>query len=276
MRTTSEIVRYLTRHYQEKNGEITEDLLPEQVNDLVNQMADFLEERLEEDTPHKVIWDDFRSAPEDNAASLAGVLEPLFEAQPAVRERVDGFMQSVTAIEAQLSDQAPIEHPEESLKARPGGLVPDNGEESSVMADTRQEKNPPAYLYNNERAGFESDREKPVSNPFMVGKNAQVIYMPNEEMQFPFMFMHLGRLSETSQDLNPQEKQTLQENLQEIRFQLTGKQPYDEAEIGNAFETIWETAPSYANALIESLQRHVDELPIETQDFIIQLHTPLH
>lgn len=276
MRTTSEIVRYLTRYYKENNGEIKENLLPENIEGLVSQMAEFLEERLKEETPHKAIWDDFSSAPEDNATSLAGVLEPLFEAQPSVRERVDGFMNGITANEVQLSNQVPPEHPEESLKAQPGGLVPDKGENSSVMADTRQEKNPPAYLYNNERAGFESDREAPVSNPFMVGKNAQVIYTPNEKLQFPFMFTHLDRLSETSEDLNSQEKQILQKNLQKIRYQLTGKQPFNEAGMGTAFETIWETAPSYANALIESLQSHIDELPVETQDFIIQLHTPLH
>jgi hypothetical protein len=94
-----EIVKYLTRHYQEKAGDKTENLLPEQIDNLVNQMGEFLKERLEEGTPHHAIWDDFTSAPEENAASLAGILEPLFEAQPAVRERVNGFMRGVTAIE---------------------------------------------------------------------------------------------------------------------------------------------------------------------------------
>lgn len=145
-----------------------------------------------------------------------------------------------------------------------------------MIAETSQEKNPPAYLYDNERAGFESVQKAPESNPFMIGKNAQVIYNPNADVQFPFMFMYLSKLIETSTELNDQEKQSIQQNLQEIHFQLTGKRPIDESELGNAFQSIWEVSLSYADALIESLQKHVDELPLKTQDFIIQLHSPHH
>lgn len=277
MRTTAEIVNYLTRHYQEKSGQTEENLLPEKVDDLVQQMGEFLSERLEEDTPHKVVWVDFIEEPEDNAASLAGILEALFEAQPAVRERVDGFMQAVTALEVKQSDLEFTETDiEDTIRSEPGALVSDEAENSAILADSKTEQNPPAYLYDNERAGFESDRQAPVSKPFMVGKNAQIIYVPTEKIQFPFMFMHLGRLSETSEKLSLEEKQIVQENLEEIRFQLTEERPYDEAKMANAFEEIWEIAPSYANALIESLQNNIDELPEKTRDFIIQLHSPLH
>lgn len=277
MRTTSEIVNYLTRYYQERTGQTEENLLPEKVDDLVQQMGEFLEERLEEDTPHKAIWDAFVEEPEDNAASLAGILEVLFEAQPGVRERVDGFMQAVTAYEVDQSETKLTEEKiEDSLEAEAGGLVPDDGENSAILADVEGEKNPPAYLYGNERAGFESDRQAPVSKPFMVGKNAQIVYVPSEKIQFPFMFMHLGRLSENSEKLSLEEKQIMQENLEEIRFQLTKERPYDETAMANAFEEIWEIDPSYANALIESLQNNIEELPQESQDFIIQLHSPLH
>lgn len=277
MRTTSEIVKYLTLHYQEKIGETKDNLLSEEIDGLVDDVGEFLSTRLEEDTPHQVIWDEFVEDPEGNAGSLIGILEALFEAQPAVRERVDGYMQAITAIEAQGSDLDYTEEDiEDSLQTEGGGLVPDEEDASAIQADTPYEKNPPAYLYNNERADFESAREMPQSKPFMVGKNAQIIYIPTEEIQFPFMFMHLGRLSETSEDLSLQEKGIIQENLDEIRNQLTGVRPFDESTMANAFQSIWEVAPSYANALIESLQRNIDELPVEPRDFIIQLHSPLH
>ena len=277
MRTTSEIVAYLTRHYQEKTGEIQEDLLPEAINDLIQDMGAFLEEHLEEDTPHKLAWDAFAQNPEENAASLAGILEAVFEAQPAVRERVDGFMQKVTAIETKHSTRTrPQIRIENKLQAEPGNLITDEAEESAILADKEVQKNPPAFLYGNEQAGFESERELPESNEFLVGKNAQIIYMPSEKMQFPFMFMRLGQLSESSKNLTIKEKQIVQENLQEIRFQLTEERPFDATKMANAFEAIWEVAPSYANALIASLQDHIDELPVKTRDFIIQLHSPLH
>lgn len=278
MKTTSEIVDYLTEYFRAKNNNEDSAFLSEEIDDLIREMGEVIQARLSDvDMPYQVIWDEFTQAPEENAASLAGALEALFEAQPAVRERVDGFMRAVTAIEAEQSDLQPTEVPvEDSLKSEPGGLVPDEGEASQILADHKLEKNPPAYLYNNEREGFESDRQEPVSKPFMVGKNAQIIYVPTEEVQFPFMFMHLGRLSETSEDLKMEEKEIVSENLQEIRFQLTQKRAFDEEKMANAFERIWEVAPSYANALIESLQRNIDELPPETRHFIIQLHSPLH
>jgi hypothetical protein len=277
LRTTSEIVNYLTRHYQEQAGKIEENLLPEQINDLAQQMGEFLAERLEEDTHHKVVWADFIENPEENAASVSGILEALFEAQHAVRDRVDGFMQAITALEAKNSDLDYTElEIEDKLISEPGDLIPEEGETSAIQADRKVEKNPPAFLYGNEQEGVESDRQAPVSKEFMVGKNAQIIYFPSEEMQFPFMFMQLGQLTDRSKDLMLHDKQIVQENLEEIRSELIGERPFDEEKMANAFETIWEVAPSYANALIESLINHIDKLPVETQEFILHLRSALH
>ncbi len=277
MKTAHEIVTYLQRYYRQQHDETLAVPLPTKINDLIGDLGEFVSQRLEQDTPHKAVWSDFTQSPVDHTASLAGILEALFEAQPAVRERVDGFMQAVIALEAEESERefGQKEVLEDSLKARAGAVVPDEEEGSAILADGRQEKNPPAYLYGNERAGFENVQDAPVSNPFMVGKDAQIIYLPEQEMKFPFMFMQLGRISATSEDLNQTEKQIIQENIEEIRAQLIGDREFQDAVMAEAFQTIWDIAPSYANVLIDSLQDHVDELPVETRDFIIQLHTPL-
>ena len=104
MRTTSEIVSYLTRYYQSQSSRIEENLLPEHVNHLVNQMDNFLENKLEEGSPHQAVWDDFSEHPGEHAASVTGVLEAVFEAQPAVRKRITGFTKAITAIESLRSD----------------------------------------------------------------------------------------------------------------------------------------------------------------------------
>jgi hypothetical protein len=184
-------------------------------------------------------------------------------------------MRAITAVEVNMTSRRTPENPTESLKGRAGqrpGL--DEGAQE-LIANGRQEKNPPAYLYGNERAGFENVQEKPTPKSFMAGKNAQLIDIPDDEAQFPFMFMHLGRVTESAEDLNPAEKKLIQHQLQLIRCQLEGDCPFDDEALAQAFEAIWEKAPIYANTLIKSLQDHVDELPIETQAFIIQLHTPL-
>ncbi len=269
MKTTHEIVNYLVRHFSKDIEQ------PEKIADLTAQTADFLAERLKEDTPHGTLWDDFRAAPLETAAALTGTLEALFEAQPAVRKRVDGFMRQITVMEVQNAPRSARENPAQSLKARAGQQPPLDEEGRQILARGRQEKNPPAYLYGNERAGFENVEDKPAPNAFMVGKNAQVIHIPDEEMKFPFMFMHLGRVTEAAEDLNPPEKELIQHNLQRIRCQLEGDCPFDEEAMAAAFEAIWEKAPAYANTLIKSLQDHIEALPVEAQVFIMQLHTPL-
>lgn len=276
MRTASEIVNYLVRYYQEKSGEVSENLLPAKINDLVDQLGHFLEVRLEEDTPYKNIWDDFVDQPEANAAYLAGVLEPLFEAQPAVRERVDGFMRKITAVEVEQSDHTRRETGIESdLKSEPGGLIPDEGETSNILADKQVEKNPPAYLYGNERQNYEAERKAPVPKPFMIGQNAQIIFLPDEEVPFPRFLDYFAELVDTSPDLDENKKQHIQDQLERIYLQLSGKHAYDEEELAQAIEEIWDEAPTYSDALIRSLQKDVDELTIDARDFIVQLHTPL-
>jgi hypothetical protein len=58
-------------------------------------------------------------------------------------------------------------------------------------------------------------------------------------------------------------------------LQLSGERHYDEDELAQSFQAIWEEVPSHADALISSLQNDVDRLPVEARDFIVQLHTPL-
>ena len=275
MRTTSEIVNYLVRHYQEQTGEISENLLPEKIDDLIDQMGQFLKVRLAEDTPYKNVWDDFVDQPEENDTYLAGVLEPLFEAQPAVRERVDGFMRQITAIEVERSDHEYTEKEITSdLKSEPGGLIPDEGKKSSILADEKAEKNPPAYLYGNERQNYESDRQAPVPKPFMVGKNAQIVFVPDTSISLPRLLDHFAELVDTSPDLDEDAKQGIQEHLETIQFQLNRERAYNEEELAQSFEAIWEEAPAYADALIKALQEDLNSLPVEARDFIIQLHTP--
>ena len=277
MRTASEIVNYLVRHYQEKSEIVSKNLLPDKIDDLVDQMGQFLKVRLAEDTPYKNAWDDFISQPDENSSYLAGILEPLFEAQPAVRERVDGFMRQITAIEVENSDQGYTEPGIESdLRSEPGGLTPDEGKNSAILADKKVEKNPPAYLYGNERQNYESAREKPVSKPFMIGKNAQIAFIPGVSVSLPGLLRYFAELVDTSPDLDEAAKQRIQEHLETIQFQLTGERSYKEDQLAQSFEAIWEESPSYADALIKSLQNDVDSLPIKARDFIIQLHTPLH
>lgn len=275
MRTANEIVNYLVRHYQEKTGKVPENLLPDQIDDLVDQMGHMLEKRMEEDTPYKNVWEDFKDQPQENATYLAGALEPLFEAEPAVRERVDGFMRKITAIEVEESDHSYTEQEIESdLKSEPGGLTPDDGKKSAILADKAVEKNPPAYLYGNEQQNYESARQMPVSKPFMVGKNAQIVFVPDTNVSLPGLLEHFGDLVNTAKDLDENLKQSIQEYLETIQFQLSGEQAYVEEELAQSFEAIWEEAPSYADALIKALQDDVDSLPVEARDFIIQLHTP--
>jgi hypothetical protein len=267
MRTSSEIVDYLVRHYQGKNQNVN-NLLSPFINDLIAQLGEYLETRLENNSPHKAVWDDFTKEPMDNAASLSGILEAIFEAQPAVRDRVNGFMRKVTALEKDETEGKIISSGiESSLKSEAGAIVSDDS--SGILAETKEEKNPSLYLYGNEQAGFESERRLPVSNPFMIGKNAQIVYVPTGEVEFPAMFDHLINLSDNSKKLTQEKKQDIQVKLYTIRSLLVGDSSFEDQELTNLIESLWEIAPEYANALIKALQKNIDALPIDAQRIII-------
>jgi hypothetical protein len=109
----------------------------------------------------------------------------------------------------------------------------------------------------------------------MIGENAQVIFLPDEEVPFPRLLDYFSQLVDTSPDLDENSKQNIQEQLETVYLQLSGQRAYDEEELAQAIEEIWDEAPTYSDALIRSLQKNADELILEARAFIVQLHTPL-
>lgn len=264
------------RQIKNINNTVSTNSNTDQVNDLLQQMGEFLSERLEAETPHKAIWNEFVEEPEENAASLAGVLEALFEAQPAVRKRVDAFTRKITALEAQQSDHHYVKPGAEDALSTGIGEVrffkDDSGEH---IAQEDVEADHPAYLYGNERTGVESVQQEPEPKTTILGDDAQIILTPDENIPYPHIFTHLQNAIEQSDNLRIDQKHHLQEHLNEIHLQLSGENKYDEIMMANAFEKIWETDALYAHALIESLKRDIEKLPIQSQGFIIQLQIPL-
>ena len=271
MRTASEIVNYLVRYFQEQNKGL-KNLHPPKINDLVGQMGELIRTKLADETPYKAIWDNFAKDPLENAPHLTGVLETIFEAEPAVRDRINGFMRKVTALETDTTEtRTTTLNIENSLQTEPGSSALDRP--SKILASRDEEKSPAIYLYGNEQADFESARQLPVSNPFMIGKNAQIMYVPTGESEFPGIFENLLSLSENSQQLSQTNKQDIQIKLQRIRSMLIGQLPFVEPEFTSLVQSLWDIAPDYASALIKSLQNNIEDLPIETQPLIIRMES---
>jgi hypothetical protein len=244
------------------------------VNDLLQQMGEFLAERLEKETPHKAIWNEFTQEPQENAASLAGILEVIFEAQPAVRRRVDGFMNKIIALEAQQVDHQDVKPGlEDALSTEIGEIRLLNDESETRLVQKGSEKGHPAYLYGNERAGFDTVQKEPKPKTKQIGDDIQIILIPDENVPFPHIFTHLENAIKQSDVLSIDDKHHLQEHLNEIHLQLIGERIYDEVKLANAFQEIWQTQTVYSDALIESLKRDIKKLPTQAQGFIIQLKT---
>jgi hypothetical protein len=238
-------------------------------------MEEFLSERLEEKTPHKTIWDEFHLEPEENAPSLAGILEVLFEAQPAVRRRADGFMRKITAIEAQQSDHQEVKPGlENSISTETSEVQISNDESGEHISVKGTEKDHAVYLYGNEREGFETVQKGPDPKRINGGDDFQIILTPDDNVPHPHIFTHLKNVIEQSDNFSIEDKHHLQEQLNEIHLQLTGESAIDDVKLANAFEEIWEIEALYANALVESLKRDIEKLPIQSQDLIIQMQIP--
>lgn len=239
-------------------------------------MGEFLSERLESDTPHKVIWNEFIEEPEENAASLAGILEALFEAQPAVRNRVDGFIRKITALEAHQSDHQDLEPgAEDTLRTEMGEVRFINDDSGVAVAQEGVEADHPAYLYGNEKAGVEEVQKEPEPKTINLGDEVQIIETPDEKVPYPHILTHMVNVIEQSDNLSIDDKHQLNEQLNEVRRQLLRESPYDEKKMTHAFQRIWEIDGSIADALIEGLKRDIEKLPIQIQGFIIQLRTSL-
>jgi hypothetical protein len=257
-----------------KNDAMSTNANIEQVNNLLQQMGEFLSERLEEKTPHKAIWNEFTKEPLEKAASLAGILEALFEAQPAVSRRVDGFMQKITTLEAMQVDHQDVKPGiEGALNTEIGEMQLLNDDSGKRIAPKGNEKGHPVYLYGNERAGFDNVQKSPESKTNHNGDDTQIILIPDGNVPYPRIFTHLVNAIGQSHFLSIDDKHHLQGHLNEIRRQLIGESAYDEVKLANAFQNIWQTQTEYSDALIKSLKRDIEKLPIQTQGFINQLKT---
>jgi hypothetical protein len=224
-----------------KNDAISTNVSIAEVNDLLQQMGEFLSERLGEKTPHKAIWNEFTREPQENASSLAGILEALFEAQPAVRRRVDGFMNKITALEVQQVDDQDVKPGlEDALSSEMGEIRLLNDEAETRLAPKGTEEGHPAYLYGNERAGIETVQKEPEPKINHIGDDTQIILIPDENVSYPHIFPHMANVIEQSEVLRIDEKHHLQEHLNEIRRQLTGESAYDEVKLANVFQEIWQ------------------------------------
>jgi hypothetical protein len=69
--------------------------------------------------------------------------------------------------------------------------------------------------------------------------------------------------------LTQEKKQDIQVKLYTIRSLLVGDSSFEDQELTNLIESLWEMAPVYANALIKALQNNIDALPIDAQRLII-------
>ncbi len=252
----------------------------------------FLAARLEEDSLHASLWEEFVESPEEDAGELVGVLEALIEADPALARRLDGFVEEYHAVLARRSDEASDTGDEritlgddaldtavsiEAQEERESGTPYDP--HSLVAADYDAEMEGEAtYLYGNARSGddavgrdvgVEQFGETP-GTASAVGTEAiepatrevhSTVAPPETEavgfaaLDVSRLFLHISDVIADHPALDPPDKDEAERALEGYRMELVRGDAANTERMRKHLRALRRLAPDVAKALQDGLSR---------------------
>jgi hypothetical protein len=174
----------------------------------------FLADRLSEDMSYDALWQDFESDPRGTAADLAGMLEALVEADPALAQRLEGFLHEYYRAARPIPPE-PVNAPQETTppdeQVAPE-TVPLEQEDEDVGQGT--------YLYGNLEPGAVSVEERFDAAETEEPLPRQVAGVSLQTAAAANPFPDLSSAIENYPGLDPREEKALQNALQGVLNQL--------------------------------------------------------
>jgi hypothetical protein len=264
VRTTNEIVNHLARYFVSNKTEINKEPLPPKVVELVGQLDDFLGNRLRENPPFREVWDGFVNDPEVYATFLVVALESIFNTDRTVHQRVDHLLEKIRITGFRTSsDELNLLDIDTDSQYGDFGWTSDVDNHSIVLIGNQRDQFPKINNLNGGKALTDGS-----SSALMIRRNSEIVNLPIQETKLPFMFMSLGQLLDSSDDLSFDDKLEIEEHLNIIWAQLTGNSPFDEKILTKEIDGIKQIDSMFADALVDALQSHIDDLPDGSREFI--------
>ncbi len=230
-----EVVR-IVRSYLEDEGATLERRHGSQAVTVAQDLATLLETRLQEETAYISLWDQVEVQPQQTAMKLAGALEALVEADPALARRMEAFLDEYRRVIASVSPER------EAPRRGTGTYTPPDGPGTYSEDGT--------YLYGNLRPGVTSRSE--------VGEGelpaaADVETAALDTSQVISLFQEMYVLVEEHEVPSPAIKRKLRAKLERVATDIVaGEEEYETSMIDH-LRAVERLSPPVYRVVIEKL-----------------------
>jgi len=234
----------IIRSYLEDDGATLEQRHGPQAVMAAQGLAALLKARLEEETAYVSLWDQLEAEPQQTATKLAGALEALVEADPALARRMEAFMEEYrratprTVFEQRTSEE------------RGTDTAPRGGSTYRPVDTPGDYTKAGTYLYGNLHPGITS-QSKVSEEELRAEGNAEAAAV--DVSQVVSLFQELHALVEGYEGPSPAIKRSLQAELERVAKDVVeegGNGEYEESIINHL-------------GAIERLSPHIYQLVIE-------------
>jgi hypothetical protein len=277
-----EVVRII-RELEQEDGETIQQRYGTQARAAAQSIESLIAVRLLEESPHAALWEQFRANPQSAAADLTGVLETLFEADPAFAERIDAFGRTYQeAVQASEAQQQVIESEEVTQVQSDVSqdlmreVAPDTSlrgqkidQKTYLYGDTVRENEPTTPISQTEGVGV--SESSPVVTVFGAGSSEA------SALQVPQLFEQLQRAIRDNPALHEIDKDSLAVEVQAIRRQILPDEaglrtvPLNEEDLVRHMENIRRIAPDIADILLNELAGASEDLPGPVQSAVARV-----
>ncbi len=277
-----EVVR-IVRALEQEDGETIQQRYGTQARAAAQSIESLLASRLLEESPHAALWEQFRENPQATAADLTGVLEMIFEADPAFAERIDAFgVAYQDAVRTSETRRQTLES--KDVTQIQSDVSRDLAQDVTLNAPVQgQQVDKDKYLYGD--TVRENEPATPVAQTegVSIEGRAQVVTMfgsGESALEVPQLFEQFQRAIRDNPALSDIDKHHLAVEIQAIRRQIvpdeTGlrTEPLDEEELMQRLLAIRRIAPDMANILFSELASASQDLPDAAQRAVARVQSP--
>ncbi len=277
-----EVVRII-RELEQEDGETMQQRYGTHARAAAQSIESLLAARLLEESPHAALWEQFRANPQSTAADLTGVLEVLFEADPAFAERIAAFggmyQEAVHASEVQqqvIESKDAIQIQSDVSQDLRREVAPD-----TPIQDQQVDQN--AYLYGD--TVRENEPTTPISQKegVRVSESSQVITVLGagrsraNALRVPQLFEQLQQAIKDNPALSEVDKDNLAVEVQAIRRQMVPDEAGlrtalpNEEDLVRRLKNIRRIAPDIFSILLNELADASEDLSDPVQSAVAQV-----
>ena len=266
--SVQETVRIL-REFEETEGETLRAQYGPEAVAVAEDLARVLDDRLQSESgrrgtisPYESLWPAFQADPEGVEPKLIGALEAMIEADPALGQRINAFVE-------EFHRAAAPENREEANLIGENVTATDVVPDTTITAGERYNQGAGEYLYGNVKGGAEALGANIGVTEVNPQEGTRTRIRVDEAATVPEFFGHLDASIDTHPDLTAEEKSELHRALHRVQELMDQGEAADVSELKATLRRMGELSPDILDATLEGLLNFVSSL---VDDVIDALH----